>query len=158
MKSTPIEQRFWHNIHITDNCWFWTGAHTFGGYGVIRESGRQGKLIRAHRLSWEIHYGPIPIGKDICHHCDTPPCVRPDHLFLGTPAINTRDMVEKGRAKGGSPRGSKHPQAKLNEQQVIDIRSIYSSGHSSLNILAKQFGVCKRTVLNIVHRKVWIHI
>lgn len=157
-KKIPLAARFWARVLKTDTCWLWTGAKTAGGYGVLQSGGRNGKIIRAHRLSWELVNGPIPDGVDICHHCDIPPCVRPDHLFQGTARDNAVDKQTKGRARGGSPRGERHHQAKLTDDQVINIRAAYATGNTSLNKLAMQYDVSKRTILNIVHRTIWIHI
>ena len=84
-------------------CWPWLGCLTGGGYGQIRNSGR---YQQAHRAAWELKYGPIPEGLVVCHRCDNPRCVRPDHLFLGTATDNMRDMYSKGR----HPRASRAPE------------------------------------------------
>lgn len=102
----PEAERFWEKVKKTPSCWLWTGAHKDGRwpYGVLGGgASRVPKL--AHRVSWELHHGPIPDGMNVLHKCDNPPCVRPDHLFLGTLSDNTQDMVAKGRAKffGGKP-------------------------------------------------------
>ena len=93
--------RFWAKVAIGDGCWTWTAAITAFGYGVIQW---QGKKRPAHRIAWELTYGPIPAGKWVLHKCDNPPCVRPDHLFLGTVIDNVADMVAKGR----QVRGDRH--------------------------------------------------
>jgi hypothetical protein len=85
----------------TEGCWIWNGGREKAGYGWIFV---RGKKMAAHRLGYELFVGIIPSGLFVCHHCDNPPCVRPDHLFLGTRQDNFRDMRQKGRAK---PRGSK---------------------------------------------------
>jgi hypothetical protein len=89
-----MERRFWDRVGLDDGCWPWLGKPNVQGYGQLR--GR-GTMLTAHRLSWELHHGPIPQGKWICHHCDNHICVRPDHLFLGTPKDNTHDMIRKDR-------------------------------------------------------------
>lgn len=112
-------------------------------------------LIRAHRLSWELVNGPIPKGIAVCHVCDNPPCVNPAHLFLGTQAENVSDMVAKGRARGGPPSGELHPKAKLTREAVVAIRARYSAGGISLQSLADEHGVSKKTVLNVVKGRIW---
>ncbi len=93
--SDPLE-RFWSKVIKTDTCWEWQGKPDIGGYGifVIRSYER----IRAHRFSWELYNRcPVPDGMFVCHHCDNPRCVRPDHLFIGTNQDNLRDASVKGR-------------------------------------------------------------
>lgn len=72
-------------------CWVWQGPVNSAGYGRVQ--GRQ-----THRLSYELHHGPIPAGMHICHNCDNPPCLNPAHLWVGTPKENNVDMIAKGRA------------------------------------------------------------
>ena len=86
--------RFWAKVCKTNGCWTWTASKNPHGYGQIRLSG---KLTLAHRVSWTIHNGVIPEGLFVLHICDNPPCVRPDHLFLGTQKDNIRDAVAKKR-------------------------------------------------------------
>lgn len=94
--SDPVE-RFWSKVEKTDGgCWLWQAARISGGYGVMGIRGGQRNVL-AHRFSWELHRGPIPDEFFVCHRCDNPSCVRPDHLFIGTALDNSRDMMNKGR-------------------------------------------------------------
>jgi len=90
----PLAERFHEKVRFGRGCWLWTGATMWKGYGAI---GYFGKVLRAHRVAWELCVGPIPRGRQVLHHCDNPACVRPNHLFLGTARDNSRDMSAKGR-------------------------------------------------------------
>jgi hypothetical protein len=98
--SDTIVERFQNNVFVCPydhGCWFWIGGTVRDGYGSIGRGARGAGVIRAHRLSWLIHYGEIPEGLNVLHKCDNPSCVRPDHLFLGTTADNMEDARNKGR-------------------------------------------------------------
>jgi hypothetical protein len=150
-KGWSLEERFWKKVEKTDTCWLWTGAKIALGYGKIGV-GRQSPRL-AHRVSYELAYGEFPKELAVCHKCDNPSCVRPDHLFLGTTADNQRDMKEKGR----STIGSRNPRAKLNEEQVVDIFQ-RSSSASSDRELAKEYGVSAATIQMIRSRRTWTHV
>lgn len=96
------QPEFWTRVDLTstDGCWPWTGSHGTTGYGQLQIGGQK---IGAHRRAWELTFGPIPEGMYICHHCDNPPCVRPDHLYVGTASDNNHDAVVRGRRSTREP-------------------------------------------------------
>lgn len=100
MPRGPVEQRFWAKVKRGPDCWLWTGATT-RGYGHIKRGPANAGTAQATHLSWEIHNGPIPDGLMVLHHCDNPPCVNPEHLYLGTHKDNMRDRAVRGRSRGG---------------------------------------------------------
>lgn len=129
----------------------------WAGYGSMSK-GRQGEgHVGAHRLSWQIHFGPIPEGMFVCHRCDNPPCCNPRHLFLGTPADNVADMISKGRANPKPPRGERHFRTTLTEDQVREIRSLGAAG-VVLSEIGRRFGISKSAAKHIVRRRRWKHV
>jgi HNH endonuclease len=156
-RSSPPKLRFWAQVNkdgpeypTLGKCWVWTGVLN-KGYGCFRF----GNETHAYRASWIIHYGKIPEGMRVLHKCDNPPCVNPEHLFLGTAADNSADMARKGRA-GAS---------KFTFEQVKDIRTrfIGSPGgqhHKGGNArqLAEEFGVTPGAILSVVRRRSYKHI
>lgn len=117
-----------------DGCWEWQGSRDIRGYGVMR--GR-----KAHRVSWGLHRGAIG-DKHVLHHCDNPPCVNPDHLYLGDDADNTRDKVERGRMNN---------RLVYDDETVEEIRRLYSSGEWTQKSLAAKFGVSQAHVSRLVN-------
>lgn len=100
MRPRDLSERFWEKVEKTEGCWLWT-ASTRNGYGQIALGGRGNPVLYAHRVSYEMHHGPIPDGLVVMHTCDVRSCVRPDHLTVGTQAENLADMVAKGRSYRG---------------------------------------------------------
>ncbi len=152
--SENFLERFWAKVRITDTCWLWT-AYTRPpprNYGSINRWG-SGHGIRAHVASWILHRGPLPHGFEVCHYCDNPPCVRPDHLWLGTHQQNMDDMVAKGRSR--SLQGEASPNAKLTWADVDYIRSHYDRAARNGRILADKFGVTCGQIHDVVHYVVW---
>lgn len=151
----PLDVKFWAGVQKGPGCWEWTKARMPFGYGQIND---RGKVLYAHRVSWEIHNGPIPKGLHVCHHCDNPPCVRPDHLFLGTARDNINDALHKGRMDLHgivSHIGAAHPAAILSETKVRAIRARHDEPHKDL---AAEFGVSRPTITAILNRRIWKHI
>lgn len=103
-KVTDVAERFWARVQKTEGCWLWTGSRRRDGYGQLSWDGR---TYQAHRLAWELHNGAIPESLIVLHECDHPPCVRPDHLRLGTYSENMQDCVKRGRWRGR--RGMRKP-------------------------------------------------
>lgn len=139
-------------IDETTGCWLWTGSTT-KGYGSMHTS--MGVPAYAHRVSFAIHNPDVSIsGMVVCHRCDTPRCVNPEHLFLGTPKDNVRDAWQKGRIKLPTERssGQGHKNAKLSDEAVSEIRRLAKEGKSYAS-LAKQFNVSGTTVSQIVRNK-----
>lgn len=134
---------------VVGDCWNWVGATNSWGYGSLTTKGR---TIRAHRLSWEISYGPIPRGMLVCHKCDNRVCVNPKHLFLGTHRDNTQDAVAKLRTAAGES----HGRSKLTEEDVRELRR--RAKYEKHTPLAKEFGITYKHLWRIIKRKEWRRI
>jgi hypothetical protein len=124
-----------------------------GGYGRVwfQNSG-----VTAHRFSWMIHFGDIPKGMEVCHKCDNPPCVNPNHLFLGTHLDNMRDAYSKNRVPILA--GTMQTQAKLNDEKVRFIRQNYKKGIKTYNYFAQLFGVDQALIARVVKGTKWRHV
>lgn len=151
MTALSEHERFLAKAQKRDNgCIEWTASIGPGGYGQFRLA-RQRKNMLAHRYAWTLANGPIPDGMFVCHHCDNRLCVNPAHLFLGTPADNSADMVRKKRSKGAPRPGRTNPNARLTEIEVEAIRA----SSASIRALAEAFGVGKSQIHRIRHGLSW---
>lgn len=130
-------------------CWAWLLHISRDGYGRFRLGARADR--RAHRVSYELHRGPVGDAL-VCHHCDNPACVNPAHLFLGTPLDNMLDKVAKGRA--ASPAGEANPHSKLTAGQVLEIRARAVAGEKAADI-ARSFPVQASIIGKIIRREIW---
>lgn len=160
MRKEDVALRFWRKVLVTDECWTWLARVNDRGYGQIRNGA---SMWLAHRVSWVLHFGPIPGDLHVLHHCDNPPCVRPDHLWTGTDADNCADKVRKGRQHTGPYpmrdvcKGERHYLAKLAANDVCDIRAKVAAG-STQTALATEHGVSVSTIAQLVHRRSWKHV
>ncbi len=153
------EASFWAKVQKTETCWLWTaGQFGHSGYGSfsIKMDGRT-HSVRTHRHSWEMANGPIPEGMHVLHRCDTPLCVRPDHLFLGSAMDNARDKVAKGRLRRGDAKGEANGHAKLTESDVRAIRARVAAGESQA-AMAREFRVTAQSICDIVKLRRWRHV
>lgn len=148
----PLQERFWRKVALAsrDQCWIWQGARDLDGYGFIKQ--RDGAQLRAHRVSFELHHGPVPPGLYVCHSCDNPSCVNPEHLFAGTHQDNTDDKVRKGRS--ARLIGSGNPMSRLAPGDVL---AIQSDGRAKESIAA-DYGISTSHVRDIKAGRRWGHL
>lgn len=160
-----LDERFWSFVnkdgptqkHMDDCCWEWKGSKNHFGYGHLWKNGA---MVAAHNVSWEIHFGDIPEHDNhfgrllVLHRCDLAECTRPNHLFLGTHADNARDMARKAR----STTGEKSGRATLTWSVVREIRTLWASGQWRQSDLAEKYGTSDTNVWSIVHGKRWIEV
>jgi hypothetical protein len=155
--GTPSE-RFWRYVdkREPDKCWPWVGAKKRDGYGVLtlRVNGVQ-RVVSAHRFAWELAHGPIPPGMFVCHRCDNSSCCTYEsHLFIGTAADNSADMVAKGRGRGHPWYGEDNYGAKLTWLQVRELRDRHKNGESA-KALSLFYGIHRATCYKIIAGKKW---
>lgn len=145
--------RFWNKVDKRgqDECWEWKASKNYFGYGNIKI---QGKTQGAHRISYEIANGSIPKGMFICHRCDNPSCVNPNHLFMGTHDDNMADRDKKRR----QARGERVHTSKLTRSQAVEIRRRYvpyKRDETGSNCLSKEFGVSPEQITRIASGQKW---
>ena len=154
--NKTLEERFLEKIDKIhpNGCWIWIGSRNNDGYGQIFAD-KTRKVVRANRLSYKLYKGDISNNMCVLHKCDNPPCVNPEHLFLGTVKDNMKDMKLKGR--GIKACGENQHCSKFTNEQVISIRKRLDEGARNSDI-AKEFNVNVTTIEKIKYRKSWKHI
>lgn len=153
----------------SDECWLWQGYRMKFGYGLIQARKVCSTPLLAHRVAYELTNGPIPKGKHVLHRCDNPPCVNPEHLFIGTQQDNNLDRDRKGRTASGDKNGARtnpmnnpfvrnhgsglvgeqHPRSKLTDVQIQNLRNESESGIRQIE-LSKKYGITSTHVSRIV--------
>lgn len=153
------KERLLSHISVDCNgCWNWTASKNSGGYGNIGIGSRTNggrKTAKAHRVSFYVFKGIDPKGFDVCHVCDNPSCINPEHLFLGTEKDNMQDMVRKGR-QAHIP-SHLHGSAKLTDAAVLEAKKLREAGVSFYS-MAKKYGVYRETIRKAVIGKTWKHL
>jgi len=170
----PLEERFWEKVdkngptqpHMKTACWLWKASKDGCGYGWVGLGNR--KLGKAHKVSWELHRGPIPDGQCVLHHCDFPECSNPEHLFLGTQKDNALDREQKGRMPHYAgeehwtrhkperlARGETHGNAVLSVEQVIEIRREFTGKYGEQKAFAKKYNVDVQTIRRVTQGKTY---
>lgn len=152
-------EKFWERVRKSADpnaCWEWTGSVLPRGYGRFYPRWKVG--LYSHRVSWEMANGrEVPAGLVVMHACDNPRCVNPSHLSVGTLGDNMQDCAAKGRTAHNSLPGERHPNAKLTDAQVMEIRQRHALGERRATV-ATAFGVSKELIKAIVARRAWRHL
>lgn len=152
-KTKPEFERFISKVDKTDNCWEWKGSTYRFGYGHFRRKiNNKWVMYKAHRYSYEFYKGPIPMGAFVCHHCDNPKCVNPDHLFSGTALDNTLDMIKKQRK--GIIRNPKHRLLSMDIAKMIRYqKKLYPE--KPLKWFAEKFSTSATQISRIINNVIW---
>jgi hypothetical protein len=147
--SSSIAERLAARILVVEGgCWEWQGSRNTFGYGRISRGSRGSGVEAAHRVAWKLAHGPIPDGQYVLHRCDNPPCCNPEHLFLGSLKDNSDDMMSKGRGRAQIPAGERHPDARLSDEQIAQMRQVAPTLGNYAE-LGRRYGVSKQHARNV---------
>jgi hypothetical protein len=147
-----VKKRLLKNMKIDkDGCWMWQKGKDKNGYGIC---GYKKKTVKAHRLIYFLVNGEIPNKKFVCHKCDNPSCINPDHLFIASPAENSKDMTNKKRQANGNQNWS----SKLSIEDVLEIKRMRKEEKLSYLKISKRFKVSPHTIYAIIKKKIWKHV
>jgi hypothetical protein len=154
--TSKLEERFWARVRKTPGCWEWTGHKNEGGYGSIRVNGKTRKATHAAIM---LRDGTLPEPRTVvCHSCDNPACVRPDHLWIGSLLLNNRDRHAKGRTvikpSFFKALGERQGLSKLTTEKVLEIRA----STKGTRALATQYGVSLSCIEKVRERRTWKHV
>lgn len=161
-----FEDRFWACASVEGECLVWKRARLPQGYGIFQVGRKQ---FQAHRVAYFIAHGFVPLGKIVCHHCDNPSCIKPEHLFAGTYKANTQDAVSKNRMASGRRNGAytkpemvrageSNGRSVLTNQQVRDIRLRFATTDVSKRDLGREFLVSEVTIHGVITKSLWRHV
>jgi hypothetical protein len=155
-----LQKRFWSSIEKDGDCWNWKQHIYENGYGriIVRHNGKK-RQLGAHRIAYLLVHFEVPDDLEVCHSCDNRKCVNPKHLWVGSQADNMQDAVKKGRHVPPLLRREQHPQAKLTQEDVDEIRATYQKrtryNHGNISQLVNKFGISDGHIHNILARRVW---
>jgi len=153
-------ERFWQSVTKSEGCWTWNLSRDKDNYGQFWVASGKNRF-RAHRFSWMLLNGDVPEGMCVLHHCDNPPCVRPDHLFIGTQKDNVADRDRKGRTNrwpNKARSGEKNPRSILTVIDVKKIRSLHKNGVPRKEILSQYTYMSHQAIDGVLYNKNWKHV